>query len=143
MKAEEILPFGFEDTSYQAAGGREGITQLVEAFYHQVDTLPKARPLRALYPEDLSLPKQKLTFFLCGWLGGPKLYQQHFGSINIPQAHRAYPLTEQHAEQWLFCMRLAIATQPYSKKFSDYLNQQLSIPAQRIVAASEKTEELE
>ncbi|VUD53878.1 Group 2 truncated hemoglobin YjbI [Thalassocella blandensis] len=135
MKIGESLPFGFEDTSYQAAGGYQGVINLVECFYQYLDTLPEAKPLRELYPKDLTRSKDKLARFLSGWLGGPRVYQEKYGEINIPRAHQSMGLTEQHKMLWLACMNRAIADQPYSTKFATYLNAQFKIPADRILAA--------
>lgn len=137
MKIGEVLPFGFEDTSYQAAGGSKGIIKLVDSFYTYLDRMTEAKPLRDLYPEDLSESKDKLARFLSGWLGGPRVYQEKYGEINIPKAHSALGLTEQHKSIWLGCMNRAISDQPYSKKFATYLKEQFKIPADRIIAAGE------
>lgn len=127
--------FGIADASYQAAGGIEGITRLVDVFYLYMDTLPSAVKIRQQHPSDLALSKQKLAYFLSGWLGGPKLYREHFGSINIPSAHRHLNTTLEDRDQWLLCMQKAINEQPYSVPFKDYLYTQLQVPANRIVQA--------
>jgi hemoglobin len=82
--------FGDEDTSYQAAGGIEGIQQLVNEFYDLMDSLPESEKIRSLHKKDLSDARKKLSYFLSGWLGGPKLYQEHIGSISIPGFHRKF-----------------------------------------------------
>ena len=124
--------YGFEDTSYQAAGCLDGLTRLVDMFYHYVDTLPEAKVIRKLYPEDLSLPKQKLAYFLSGWLGGPRIYQQHFKPISIPGAHSHMNIGIAERDAWLFCMQKAVEEQPFADSFKIYLMDQLAIPAERI-----------
>lgn len=139
MKIGESLPFGFEDTSYQAAGGPDGVADLVNSFYDIMDILPEAEHIRGLHPEDLSLSREKLIVFLSGWLGGPTKYAERFGPINIPKAHAHLNATDADKEAWLLCMQKAIAQQPYSKKFSKYLIEQLRVPAERIVLAGKKS----
>ena len=139
MKIEESLPFGFEDTSYQAAGGAEGVEALVTSFYHYMDTLPEAKRLRAMHSEDLTESIDKLTRFLSGWLGGPNTYREKYGSINIPKAHAHLDVTMEDRNAWLLCMKQAILQQPYSPKFSKYLLEQLHVPADRILQAAQSS----
>lgn len=130
--------YGFSDTSFQAAGGIDGIRQLVDDFYREMDTLPEAVIIRKMHKTDLSESRDKLTLFLCGWMGGPGLYYEKYGSINIPRDHAHLPIGEAERDAWLLCMERAIAKQNYSPEFSTYLLAQLKIPAERIFATSKK-----
>jgi hemoglobin len=123
---------GVPTTPYQAAGGLDGITQLVDEFYRHMDTLPEAKVIRAMHPEDLTESRKKLTYFLCGWLGGPRLFQQHYGPISIPGAHKRFPIGYEERDAWLLCMQRALAVQPFSTELKDYLLAALSIPAERV-----------
>lgn len=129
-------PFGSGDASFQAAGGDAGIRRLVEDFYAIMDSSPHAATIRQMYPEDLSLAREKLAVFLCGWLGGPRHYSERFGPISIPQFHARWPIAQAESDAWLACMAQAIARQGYSSAFADYLLQQLEIPAARIRQAA-------
>ncbi|MBX3303842.1 MAG: group II truncated hemoglobin [Nitrospira sp.] len=119
-------------TPYQAAGGLEGITRLVDEFYLNMDTLPEAKIIRGMHPPDLTESRRKLIYFLSGWLGGPRLFQQHYDPISIPGAHKRFPIGYEERDAWLLCMQRAIATQPYSDQFKDYLLTALNIPAERV-----------
>lgn len=130
------LPYGTGDASYQAAGALDGLRRLVDAFYHAMDTRSDARALRALHADDLSAARDKLTCFLSGWLGGPRLFAERYGSISIPTFHAQWAIDEALSEAWLACMAQAIAEQPYAPDFADYLLRQLRVPAQRILQAS-------
>lgn len=132
-KIGEALPFGFEDTSFQSAGGIPGVKRLVRAFYKNVDTHPKATQLRAVFKEDLSEAEEKLGRYLCGFLGGPDKYTSKYGEIKIGPAHRRFEITEDHAAAWLFCMDKAIDAQPYSEKFTLFLKSQMRIPIRKIL----------
>ena len=123
--------FGVADASYQAAGGIEGIQKLVNRFYDLMDSVPESAEIRALHKPDLGEARQRLAWFLSGWLGGPKLYQQHVGSISIPGFHRRFNIGSSEKEAWLDCMARAITEQDYSEEFKHYLLYQLSIPAER------------
>ena len=63
---------GVGTTPYHEAGELAGITRLVDAFYVNMDTLAEAEIIRKMHPQDLAESRKKLTYFLCGWLGGPK-----------------------------------------------------------------------
>ena len=121
-----------QTTPYQAAGELVGITRLVDEFYINMDTLPEAKTIRNMHPEDLTESRKKLTYFLSGWLGGPRLFQQHYGPISIPGAHKRFPIGYEERDAWLLCMQRALAIQPYSNELKDYLLAALSIPAERV-----------
>lgn len=139
--APDAPAYGTGDASFQAAGGVEGITRLVDDFYHVMDTLPEARTIRDMHPAELSETRRKLAYFLCGWLGGPRLFLEHYGPINIPGVHRPYAIGEAERDAWLLCMQHAIARQPYADDFKTYLLTQLRVPAERIRLAQRPREE--
>lgn len=124
--------YGEGDASYQAAGQFPGIRKLVEAFYHYMDSVPDAAVIRKMHPDDLSESKNKLASFLSGWLGGPRLYKEQYGGINIPGFHRHLGVGVAERDAWLLCMKKAIADQPFDDDFKQYLLQQLAIPAERV-----------
>jgi len=124
--------YGVGDNSYKAAGGLEGITSLVDKFYTNMDTLPEAKTIRGMHPQDLTESRKKLTYFLSGWLGGPNLYSQHYGGLSIPGAHKHLVIGYDERDAWLLCMQEAISVQQYQESFKQYLFAQLKIPAERI-----------
>lgn len=133
------MPFGFADTSFQAAGGEEGVQKLVHTFYSNMDTISEAKALRQMHSQSLEESEDKLSRFLCGWLGGPKRYGEKYGPINIPQAHRHLTISESTRDIWLMCMDKAIDRQPYSIKFSSYLKEQIRVPAEKIFQVAKNT----
>jgi hemoglobin len=80
----------------------------------------------------LAESRRKLSYFLSGWLGGPKLYAEHYGGIRIPLFHKPFPIGDAERDAWLLCMQKAIAEQPYTDDFKDYLLTKLRVPAERI-----------
>ena len=136
----DVPLYGFSDTSLQAAGGIEGVRKLVDDFYRFMDELPEAKTIRSMHKNELTESRDKLTLFLCGWMGGPKLYFEKYGAINIPRDHSHLPIGAAERDAWLTCMEQAIALQNYSPEFGKYLLAQLRIPAERIFAVSKKPE---
>jgi len=125
------LTYGHEDHSFIAAGGFEGIKQLVNDFYDAMDTLPEARHVRDMHSASLDESRDKLTRFLTGWLGGPKLFSEKYGPIRIPVAHRHLSIGSAERDTWLACMQVAVDKQDYTQDFRDYLMAQLFVPAER------------
>ena len=124
--------YGVQDNSYKMAGEIAGITKLVDEFYKIMATLPESKKIREMHPKDLSESRKKLSYFLSGWLGGPKLYLDHYGPINIPSAHKHLAVGVEESEAWLLCMQKAIDLQAYEDTFKTYLIEQLRVPAERI-----------
>ena len=132
--------YGQGDSTFIAAGGEEGVMKLVNTFYDVMDVLPEAQIIRKMHPDDLTLSRQKLAYFLSGWMGGPRLYMQHFGSINIPKVHMHLTVESEERDAWLKCMELALDQLSYPAPFKHYLLEQLFMPAERIHQTSQNRE---
>lgn len=126
------LAYGTKDASYQAAGGQPGIRRLVDAFYDEMDSADYAATIRGMHPQDLAMSRDKLSLFLCGWLGGPRLYAEKYGGISIPSAHAHLDIGLAERDAWLACMKAALDKQDYEPDFKIYLLEQLSVPAERV-----------
>ncbi len=134
--AQSQPTYGVEDASYLAAGEREGITRLVDAFYRQMEELPEAALIRRMHPRDLTESRDKLSRFLCGWLNGPKLYSEKYGPIKLPSAHAHLRVGPKERDAWLLCMERALEEQDFAPGFCSYLLRELGVPAERIVQVS-------
>lgn len=132
MENQTKPTFGVGDASFQAAGGETGIHNLVERFYHEMDHLQEARGIRQMHEEDLTIVKDKLTRFLCGWLGGPKRYHEKYGAISIPLSHKMFEIGAVERDAWLLCMERAVQAQPFSEEFKTYFMKVIRVPAERV-----------
>ncbi|MGB5702295.1 MAG: group II truncated hemoglobin [Polyangiales bacterium] len=103
-----MAPAAEQKTPYALLGGDDGVRQLVADFYELMDTLQEAAPIRAMHKGDLSEMSDKLGTFLIGWLGGPQRYQERFGRVIIPLAHRPFSIGPSERDQWLLCMQRAL-----------------------------------
>lgn len=130
--------YGTNDNSFRAAGGIDGIIKLVNDFYDHMMVEPTATKILAMHPSDLVISRQKLSYFLSGWLGGPKLYQQNWGEISIPVAHNHLAIDEAERDAWMHCMTMAVGAQPYNDPFKKYLLEQLFVPADRARVVSQQ-----
>lgn len=125
-------PYGFADATYQAAGQQTGIRKLVDCFYDIMEANSDYKTIRSWHPRNSDISRDKLARFLCGWMGGPALYMERYGSINIPKAHQHLQVTESERDQWLSCMKEALNRQDYPAPLIKYLHAQLSVPAEAI-----------
>ena len=96
---------------YEAAGGADRLRALVCRFVAEVQALPPQQPLRRLFEADMRAYEQRLFEFLSGWLGGPPLYTQRHGLPNLRARHRHLPIGNAERDQWLQCMRRALAAE--------------------------------
>jgi len=125
-------PYGSGDASFQAAGGQEGIFALVDNFFDRMGSDQRFSTIWNLHPEDKSISRDKLARFLCGWLGGPRLYNEKYGAIGIPRVHAHLAIATAERDQWLTCMSESVAEQPFAPEFKKYLMEQLFVPAEAV-----------
>jgi hemoglobin len=104
---------------FERIGGEAGVRRLVDRFYDLMDTLPEAREIRALHPASLEESRNKLHWFLCGWMGGPPLYVERFGHPRLRARHLPFPIAERERDQWLTCMQLALVATVEDPKVRD------------------------
>jgi hemoglobin len=102
------MPFGPDNTPFDAIGGEEAVRGLVQAFYDHMDRDAAFANTRALYPDDTTESREKLGDFLCGWLGGPPHYVQKYGHPRLRGRHMPFAIGERERDQWLSCMKLAM-----------------------------------
>ncbi|HJP04612.1 MAG: globin [Chromatiales bacterium] len=97
-----------DNTPYIIIGKEEGVRALASAFYDAMDELEEAESVREMHKENLDLIKQKLFEYLNGWLGGPHLYKDKYGSICLTDPHQPYPIGEEQRDQWITCWDRAL-----------------------------------
>ena len=117
--------------------GEQGIRELASAFYDIMDSLPEAAGVRAMHAQDLAPMKEKLAEYLIGWMGGPPLYANKYGSVCMTEPHQPYHIGPEERDQWLLCMHRALAQTGASEE----LVEMLRIPLFRIADAIRNREE--
>jgi hemoglobin len=99
---------GDAQTLYEAIGGELPLRQLVDRFYDRMDALPEAAVIRAMHATNLQTSRDKLFWFLSGWMGGPQLYVQRFGHPRLRARHMPFAIDDDAAAQWMHCMQGAL-----------------------------------
>ena len=105
MQIEEKPPF---DSPFEWIGGEEKVHALVARVYDLMDLEAGYKELRAAHGNTLDEARQKLFWFLCGWLGGPDYYQERFGHPRLRMRHMPFSIGIQERDQWVACMDQAM-----------------------------------
>ena len=98
-------------TPFALLGGEAGVRALVDRFYDLMDLESRFAALRALHPVTLDGSRDKLHWFLCGWLGGPDRYVERFGHPRLRARHLPFAIGLAERDQWLACMGQAMTEQ--------------------------------
>ena len=104
---------------YLALGEEAGVRSLVDRFYDRMDELPEARAIRDMHATDLAPMRERLTLFLCGWLGGPPLHTERYGPTCIRSAHAPFAIDGDARDQWMSCMSDALRESPLDVELRD------------------------
>ena len=96
------------ETPFAWIGGEGQIHALVDRFYDLMDLEPAYQALRAAHGSTLQDARDKLAWFLCGWLGGPDHYIERFGHPRLRARHMPFRIGIQERDQWLACMDQAM-----------------------------------
>ncbi|MDN3545450.1 MAG: group II truncated hemoglobin [Roseateles asaccharophilus] len=96
-------------TAYQWVGGEAAVRTLVDRFYDLMDLEPAYAELRALHPSSTEGSRDKLFWFLCGWLGGPDYFVERFGHPRLRARHMPFRIGIAERDQWMACMMQAMA----------------------------------
>ena len=93
---------------YEDIGGVDKIDELVDRFYDLMALEPQFQGIRSMHPQDLSTSREKLKFFLTGWMGGPDIYSPKYGHPMLRARHLPFKIGISERDQWLACMYRAM-----------------------------------
>ena len=119
MHIEEKPPF---DTPFEWIGGEDRVRALVDRFYDLMDLEPDYAALRATHGSTLQDARDKLFWFLCGWLGGPDHYIERFGHPRLRMRHMPFSIGILERDQWLACMDQAMGETELDPVLRERLN---------------------
>jgi hemoglobin len=107
MEIQNSTPKGIA-SPFDWIGGEAAVRALVERFYDLMDLEPGYAALRAAHGSTLADARDKLFWFLCGWLGGPDHYVSRFGHPRLRMRHMPFSIGILERDQWLACMDQAM-----------------------------------
>ena len=122
-----------QKTPYQLLGEQQGIKALADAFYDEMCAHDDTKQLRDMHGDDLTQIKQKLFEYLSGWLGGPPLYQEKYGTVCLTSPHKAYRISKIERNQWLLCWDRALAVVQADNQVKAMLKQPITRMADMLV----------
>ncbi|MBI3228851.1 MAG: group II truncated hemoglobin [Burkholderiales bacterium] len=93
-----------EPTAYDLIGGESAVRALVDRFYDNMEFEAEFATIRAMHPADMDGSRDKLFWFLSGWLGGPQLFIERFGHPRLRARHLPFAIGTVERDQWLRCM---------------------------------------
>lgn len=95
-------------SAFDWIGGEAAIRTLVDRFYDLMDLEPGYLELRTAHGTTLADARDKLFWFLCGWMGGPQHYVERFGHPRLKARHMPFKIGILERDQWLACMDQAM-----------------------------------
>ncbi len=96
------------DSAFELIGGEAQVRAVVDRFYDLMDLEPGFARLREVHGASLDSARDKLSWFLCGWLGGPDHYIERFGHPRLRARHLPFRIGIAERDQWLACMAQAM-----------------------------------
>ncbi|OXR49579.1 MULTISPECIES: group II truncated hemoglobin [unclassified Pusillimonas] len=93
---------------YDQLGGEDKVKELVERFYDLMELDPAYLALRAAHGPELAQARERLFWFLCGWLGGPAYYMEKVGHPMLRARHLPFSIGIIERDQWVACMAQAM-----------------------------------
>ncbi|MES2415239.1 MAG: group II truncated hemoglobin [Pseudomonadota bacterium] len=118
-------------TPFEWIGGEEKIRALVDRFYDLMDLEPAYEALRAVHGSALENARDRLFWFLCGWMGGPQHYTERFGHPRLRMRHMQGqggeggvrgPIGIRERDEWLACMDQAMRETGVDEELRTRLN---------------------
>ena len=110
-------------SAYEWLGGDAQVRALVDRFYDLMDLEPAYVDLRQVHGPTLTDARDKLYWFLSGWLGGPNLYIERFGHPRLRARHLPFAIGIKERDQWLACMTQAMTELAVDPDLAERLNQ--------------------
>lgn len=108
---------------YTLIGGADKLRELVDRFYDLMELEPEFAGIRVMHPTPLDSSRDKLFWFLSGWIGGPDLYVSQFGHPRLRARHLPFAIASDERDQWLRCMAWAMQDVTVNEELQQHLMQ--------------------
>ncbi|MBC7734264.1 MAG: group II truncated hemoglobin [Bacteriovorax sp.] len=110
-------------STFDLVGGEAAVRGLVDRFYDLMDLDAGYVTLRALHPSTLDGSRDKLFWFLCGWLGGPQHFVERFGHPMLRARHMPFSIGIVERDQWLACMAQTMTELKFDSQLAHRLSE--------------------
>ena len=120
---DEMNNVNIEEKSnlYALIGGAEKLREMVDRFYDLMELEPDFSGIRILHPTPIDSSRDKLYWFLSGWMGGPDLYIEQFGHPRLRARHLPFSIGVSERDQWLRCMACAMQDMNIEARLQQHL----------------------
>lgn len=108
---------------YELIGGADKLREMVDRFYDLMELEPEFAGIRVMHPTPLDSSRDKLFWFLSGWMGGPDLYISQFAHPRLRARHLPYAIASDERDQWLRCMAWAMQDVGIAEPLQQHLMQ--------------------
>lgn len=108
-------------TLYEEIGGETKLRALVDRFYDLMELEADFQGILKLHPTTLNNSRDKLFWFLSGWMGGPTIYIEKFGHPRLRARHLPFQIGIAERDQWLVCMKTAMRDMQIQDKLQQRL----------------------
>jgi len=98
-------------TIYEAVGGAEVFTRIIENFYNGIESDALIRPM---YPADLTESKRSMTLFVMQYFGGPRTYSDERGHPRLRLRHAPFSIGIAERDAWMKHMKNAIEAEHFA-----------------------------
>jgi hemoglobin len=106
---------------YQLIGGAEKLREMVDRFYDLMQLEVEFSGINQMHPQPNDSSRDKLFWFLSGWMGGPDLYIEQFGHPRLRARHLPYAIGVAERDQWLRCMAWAMQDVGIAEPLQEHL----------------------
>ena len=106
---------------YELIGGADKLREMVDRFYDLMQLEAEFAGINQMHPQPNESSRDKLFWFLSGWMGGPNLYIEQFGHPRLRARHLPYKIGVAERDQWLRCMAWAMQDVGVAEPLQEHL----------------------
>ena len=94
---------------YERVGGLRAVERIVDRHIDIVLRSDDCRALQVLYTKDMSRYRTHMVEYVSGFLGGPVVYAEKHGPVELHAYHRNMVITPKLRDLWFGCLTQALA----------------------------------
>lgn len=133
--SQVAAPANTRESLYDIVGGEQGVERLVKVFYDIIETRPEGHKLHVMHLRGNGVAHSRIEQFnfLSGFLGGPKLYNEKHGHMNVKMMHEHVEINTEAKDIFLNCMAMAIDEIGMEASTKTKLMRSFTVVAERLI----------